>query len=317
MNDRVTYRIPDWANAFESSASRKLKNPGLCCHSNRAGRGMRRLARLTDGAAIYGCFIALCNVQSARRPEHRLEGWLTDDGTETGEAWTAEDMEDFCGFDAELFARMLAVLSAPRIGWITPPPSEPADSDHLGGGTLPAGRSPSPNDRQTDGVSEPNSISDSNGGDGGTDSDSEAAPELSPPPLNFPNPRAVPCNFELETRTIQADIDARRETRRLAPVVGHMATSPIAAALREPGGTLDHLTAVVAFEFAKYDAAPDKSLVISHLTPKNLFNARYLSDAIDRAGRYADDPAAWNFATSTDAADGLAAELANFNKEYS
>ena len=118
-------------------------------------------------------------------------------------------------------------------------------------------------------------------------------------------------------RTIQADIDARRLDRHLAPVLGHMASSPISSALREPGVTPEHLLAVVAFEFAKYDAADEEQRreVITHLTAKNLFNPRYLSEAIDRAGRYADDPAGWRFDTGN-GDRGIAAEMAAFYEKY-
>lgn len=131
----------------------------------------------------------------------------------------------------------------------------------------------------------------------------------------FQNPRAIPCDYERQMRTIQAEIDAYRAERHLAAVVGHMSSSPIASALREPGVTPEHLLDVVAYEFAKYDAAPDKAAVITHLTASNLFNPRYLSDAIDRAGRYAADPAAWIFDGGNGDA-GLAAERAAFNAKY-
>jgi len=147
-----------------------------------------------------------------------------------------------------------------------------------------------------------------------------AAEEPLPPPLAFPNPQAIPSDIEQKVGVVQADIDTRRAGRGLAAIVGHMATSPIDSALREPGVTPEHLLDVVAFEFAKYDAAQNKADVITHLTPHNLFNSHHLSDAIDRAGRFVADPEAWNFAAGNGVDDRLRAELKaelkEFNKYY-
>ena len=224
---------------------------------------------------------------------------------------------------------MLAVLTSPRIGWLTTTGPAPADFSRPTGRLEPARGEIPANDRQTDSDSYSESESkwaagnigsnsDSNS-DFGSDSDSGSAPPPPPKtPIPFNNPRAVPGELEAKTREVQKEIDRLRADRSLCEVVGHMAVAPISTALREPGVSLEHLLLVVQFEFAKYDAAADPSKIVSYLTPRNLFNPRYLTDAIDRALRYSAAPEKWDFAAPGSAsAEDLAAELANFNKKYS
>lgn len=284
------YRINGWNDNFEWNESRRLIAPAKCAHPNRFGRGLRRLSRLPDGAMIYGLFVALCNVNSARRPEQRLDGFLSDSGTADGEAWTVDDFEDFTGFPASDFRRMVDVLTSPRYGWIIESPGQPGGTARTTGGdrtdnhaeppaTVPA---TVPTDRQTEQTEQTEQT------DGG---------RRNPPPIvNW----SAFAPGTIDRDAIVDQINAARRERGLSELVGHFAAVPIDRAIREPGVDRELLSKVVRYEFAKYDNADEPSSVLTHLEPTNMFRSEYLTGTIDRARRWSDDPDGYDWGTSRD-----------------
>lgn len=287
------FQINGWNENFEWNESRRLIAPAKCAHPNRFGRGLRRLSRLPDGAMVYGLFVALCNVNSARRPDQRLDGFLSDSGTASGEAWTVDDFEDFTGFPASDFRRMVEVLTSPRYGWIIESPGQPRGIPRTTGGdrtanhaeppatvpaTLPA---TVPDDRQTEQTDRQNR---------------QGGGKASPPTIAFAsfNPGTV------DRDGIVAEINDARRQRDLAELVGHFAAVPIDRALREPGVGREMLSDVVRYEFAKYDRAEDKSSVLSHLEPGNMFRSEFLTGTIDRARRWTNDPDGYDWGSPRD-----------------
>lgn len=302
------FQINGWNENFEWNESRRLIAPAKCAHPNRFGRGLRRLSRLPDGAMIYGLFVALCNVNSARRPEQRLDGFLSDDGTASGEAWTVDDFEDFTGFPASDFRRMVEVLTDPRYGWLIESPGQPRGiprttaGDRTGNHAEPPATLPAtvpatlpasvPDDRQTEQTDRQNR---------------QGGGKASPPPtIAFAS--LTPTGTVLyrgsfgtvDRDAIVAEINAARRQRDLAELVGHFASVPIDRALREPGVGREMLSAVVRYEFAKYDRAEDPSAVLSHLEPGNMFRSEFLTGTIDRARRWTDDPDGYDWGSSRD-----------------
>jgi hypothetical protein len=114
---RVMFQIRDWNSHFENNKSRERDQCAFVCVPNKQhGQGFVRVVSESDGAAIYGVWIMILGAASRQRKPR--EGYLTHDGTPSGEAWTAEDMAlQFRRPVAEV-ERALAVLSSAKVGWI-------------------------------------------------------------------------------------------------------------------------------------------------------------------------------------------------------
>lgn len=280
------YRINGWNDNFEWNESRRLVAPAKCAHPNRFGKGLRRLARLPDGAMIYGLFVALCNVNSARRPEQRLDGFLTDDGTASGEPWTVDDFADFTGFSSSDFERMVDVLTTPRFGWMTDVPGQPGEIPRTNATGEPDERTESPatvpNDRQTEQTEQNRQ----------TGGDAESPSGI----VKF----ATFAPGIMDRDAIVSEINNARRDRGLSELVGHFAAVPVDRALREPGVRREMLSNVIRYEFAKFDRSDDRDSVVTHLEPGNMFRSQYLTGTIDRAKRWADDPGQYDWGSSRD-----------------
>ncbi len=113
----MTYRIKDWSKHFENHKSRILESCAWVSMPNKQhGMGFSRVMAEPDGAAIYGlwtCIAAACSQQRAPR-----KGFLTDDGKEDGNPWTADDIALKFHRPVAEVQRMLTVMSSQRVGWL-------------------------------------------------------------------------------------------------------------------------------------------------------------------------------------------------------
>lgn len=113
----MIYRISDWDATFESAKSRSIAHCSKAVFPNHTdGFGMSKLMMLDDGPAIYGLFhmmVALCSRQDLPR-----QGWLTQDGTETGEPLSIDDLALMFRRKPKEVQRAIDVLSASPISWL-------------------------------------------------------------------------------------------------------------------------------------------------------------------------------------------------------
>jgi hypothetical protein len=105
------YKIRDWNRHFETSDSKRYKTVSWIKVQNKLhGRGLRRLLRLPDGAAVFGAFILICEVASTMP----VRGILAD---EDGPL-SVTDIADKLAVSSDLILRALDVCSSKGIGWI-------------------------------------------------------------------------------------------------------------------------------------------------------------------------------------------------------
>ena len=84
------YRIPQWEQMFESAKSRTFHRKSQSYMPNKCGLGYKRIVRLPDGPAIFGCWCA--TIQALSRQDCPRLGYLTDNGRKDGNHWTADDL---------------------------------------------------------------------------------------------------------------------------------------------------------------------------------------------------------------------------------
>ncbi len=125
----MIYQVKDWNEHYENNKSRERNTCSYACVPNKQhGLGFARIMMEIDGAAIYGifqCIIGACSQQKKPR-----NGWLTEDGHQTGTPWAPIDLAvKFRRPEAEI-KRALDILTSPRIGWMigTPTQSEVLES---------------------------------------------------------------------------------------------------------------------------------------------------------------------------------------------
>lgn len=105
------YFIRDWDQHFEVSQSKRADRLRWVAVPNRHdGKSFRRLMRMADGLAIYGCFHLIIQVASKCPIRGRLED---SDGP-----LSASDISDKTGAPVELIQRALDVCVSREIGWI-------------------------------------------------------------------------------------------------------------------------------------------------------------------------------------------------------
>lgn len=110
-------RIVDWQRHYESAASRAIRDKRFCLLPNKQhGMGYVLLLSQENGEAMYGAFCALVLLLSRQAPP-RL-GWLTHDGTATGEPMRVRDIAAVTRFSEATIGAMLEHVSDPRIGWL-------------------------------------------------------------------------------------------------------------------------------------------------------------------------------------------------------
>jgi hypothetical protein len=78
--------------------------------------GLTRVLAEPDGASVFGVFVLI--VEAVSRQRKPRNGWLTDDGHQTGTAWAPDDLAlRWRRTEAEI-VRAMQVLSSARVGWI-------------------------------------------------------------------------------------------------------------------------------------------------------------------------------------------------------
>lgn len=123
-------QIVDWDLHFENDRSRtRDRCSWLCVPNKQHGMGFSYLMKEPDGTAIYGMFHLILGACSQQRKPR--QGYLTDDGTATGQPWTADDLFVKFRRPPEEINRAIEVLISKKIGWLRdaalPPHSPPTD----------------------------------------------------------------------------------------------------------------------------------------------------------------------------------------------
>lgn len=110
-------RVRDWGTYFENYKSREYDRCSFVCLPNKQhGMGLTYILSQPDGDAIYGIWcliVGACSQQ--RRPR---SGWLTDDGTPAGRAWSIEDMALRWRRTVDRIERAVEVLTSPAVNWL-------------------------------------------------------------------------------------------------------------------------------------------------------------------------------------------------------
>jgi hypothetical protein len=135
------YQIRDWNVHFENNKSRIIEHCGYVAMPNKQhGMGFIRVITSPGGAAMFGIWTMIVQACSQQR-KPRL-GWLTDDGTETGRAWTLEDMALRWRQSPELILQTLQLMASQQVGWLNALEvpeggTEVPDTRHLHGTEVP------------------------------------------------------------------------------------------------------------------------------------------------------------------------------------
>jgi hypothetical protein len=113
----IKYQVKNWSETYENNKSRERDECSFVCVPNKHdGLGLTRILSMPNGAFTYGIFnliIGACSRQSKPR-----DGWLTDDGTETGRPWTADDMAMLWRQPVAEIEKALQVLCSDAVGWM-------------------------------------------------------------------------------------------------------------------------------------------------------------------------------------------------------
>lgn len=113
----MVYQIKAWRENFETSKSKGIKNQSYYPCPLTRGRRFERLMINPEGAMAYGIFHLLVSLVASQQIDMR-EGWLTDDGTSTGDDYDAEDLSIMLRRPVEEIENALSILTDPKIGWI-------------------------------------------------------------------------------------------------------------------------------------------------------------------------------------------------------
>jgi len=112
----MAYQIIDWNRFYENAKSRSIDN---CSWSpiptKQDGLSYRRIAK--EFPQYYAVFVGLVLACMKQRKEDRA-GWLTDDGTAEGIAWTASDISAKIGINEDVIEGALPYLCSDRIKWL-------------------------------------------------------------------------------------------------------------------------------------------------------------------------------------------------------
>ena len=124
----VIYQIKDWTEIFENDRSRQRERCSFVCVPNKQhGMGFARIMAEPDGASIYGIWcmmLGACSQQQCGKKNAAADwqsfrdGWLTEDGLPTGEAWDAADLAVKFRRPVAEIHRCLEVVSSRKIGWM-------------------------------------------------------------------------------------------------------------------------------------------------------------------------------------------------------
>ena len=149
----ITYRIHAWQRDHENNRSRELDQPRYSLVPNKQdGMGLTAILAEPDGSAIYGIW---CLIVGALSKQHKpRDGWLTDDGTESGTPMRFDRMALRWRRTPKEVKRAVEFLASDQVGWleVTGEPQQPAtepatdrsgaDRSGVEGTTAPAGPTP-------------------------------------------------------------------------------------------------------------------------------------------------------------------------------
>lgn len=111
------YQINDWGEHFENNKSKERDACRFFCVPNKQhGLGFCLITSEPDGAAIYGIWIMI--VAACSRHKKPRNGWLTQDGHQTGIPWAPEDLALQFRRPVSEINRTLEVLSSHKILWL-------------------------------------------------------------------------------------------------------------------------------------------------------------------------------------------------------
>ena len=111
-------KIAKWGERFENAKSKtyKMKSQGSL-PINLGGSGYRRMMRLPDGPAMYGCFVSMAMMVHGSGSVDR-DGYLTDTGGISGGYYDIEDISLKISMSEELIAKTIEFCSSAKMGWM-------------------------------------------------------------------------------------------------------------------------------------------------------------------------------------------------------
>ncbi len=108
-------QVMNWDGCFENNRTRAVPSQECCIVPNKqGGAGYLMLLKMKNGEALYGAFHAMI-LYLSKQP-HR-DGWLTKDGTSTGDPITPEFLAGQIKFSIHTVQVMLKVVTK-DIGWL-------------------------------------------------------------------------------------------------------------------------------------------------------------------------------------------------------
>jgi len=113
----MTYQVKGWDDHFESAKSRQFKTRNQVYLPNKHGLGYRRLVSSKNGEAMFGAWVAMCQVLS--RQSAPRGGWITDDGTQGGISLTAGDIAMMTGYSEAIVEQMLVCCASQAVAWLS------------------------------------------------------------------------------------------------------------------------------------------------------------------------------------------------------
>jgi hypothetical protein len=113
----MTYQVKGWDDHFESAKSRNFKTRNQVYLPNKHGLGYRRLVSSKNGEAMFGAWVAMCQVLS--RQSAPRGGWITDDGTQGGIPLSAGDIAMMTGYSEAIVEQMLVCCASQAVAWLS------------------------------------------------------------------------------------------------------------------------------------------------------------------------------------------------------
>ena len=114
------YQIKNWDTNYENAKSRTINNPAHVYMTNKHdGLQFRKLIAKKDGAEIFAAFVLMAEICSKQAPPR--QGYLSNDGTELGRPYTAEDLEFMTGLKAKAFEGAFQTLANDGFTWLSIP----------------------------------------------------------------------------------------------------------------------------------------------------------------------------------------------------
>ena len=114
------YQIKNWDTNYENAKSRTINNPAHVYMTNKHdGLQFRKLMAKKDGAEIFAAFVLMAEICSKQAPPR--QGYLSNDGTELGRPYTAEDLEFMTGLKTKAFEGAFQTLANDGFTWLSIP----------------------------------------------------------------------------------------------------------------------------------------------------------------------------------------------------